>query len=312
WGVEKNRDGQSQAEKARAADRVQFQQNRGAFGGRGGFMGRGRGGRFDSWRDKPQRIRVASVEIRADWTSLDGSNGQDDFTMSLPQMEKLKMEKLKIEDETPPIEDDLPPVEELACVGNLFTISKNIDKASTRAAIALKKLPEPKAFHLAVTDDPIFQKLASQGKASGKATMFTTDVALGVLMAAPRSTISWDMVVLRAGGSIFLDIREGSSIYDTTVNETAQDAPDDENPKDMNSMTALATEAGYINYCYSQQTLDRTALATEAGYINYCYSQQTLDRTVAPQSQDRGAKELRDAWSQGTTPQTLPNGKALR
>jgi len=28
----------------------------------------------------------------------------------------------------------------------------------------------------------------------GKANVFTTDVALGVLMAAPRSTISWDMV----------------------------------------------------------------------------------------------------------------------
>ena len=31
------------------------------------------------------------VEVRADWAQLDGTNGQDDFTMSLPQMEKLRV-----------------------------------------------------------------------------------------------------------------------------------------------------------------------------------------------------------------------------
>ena len=36
-----------------------------------------------------QRIRVASVEIRPEWTPLDGTAGLDDFTMSLTSMEKL-------------------------------------------------------------------------------------------------------------------------------------------------------------------------------------------------------------------------------
>jgi len=275
WGQDRNRDGQSQQVKDQARDRAAYQAGqRGGFGQRGGWGGRGRGGRFDSWRDKPQRVRVASVEIRADWAPLDGSAGTDDYTMSLPQMEKLR------------IEEDAPPVEELACVGSLFNVTKTIDKASVRAAIPLKKLQEPKPWHLAVTEDPVLQKLASQGKAN----VFTTDTALAVLMAAPRSTISWDMVVLRQGGSIFLDVREGSSIYDTTVNETAQDAPDDEQ-KDMNAMTALAAEAGYINYCYSQQT---------------------LDKQQAPQAQEKGAKELTSAWASGASGAGLPAGKALR
>ena len=30
------------------------------------------------------------IEVKADWVHLNGSAGTDDFTMSLPQMEKLK------------------------------------------------------------------------------------------------------------------------------------------------------------------------------------------------------------------------------
>lgn len=61
-----------------------------------------------------------------------------------------------------------------------------------------------------------------------KGQIFTTDVALAVLMAAPRSVASWDIIVQRSGGALFLDVREGSSVYDNIVNETAQDAPEDE------------------------------------------------------------------------------------
>lgn len=235
---DRNRDGQSQASKH--ANPKDPRSRYGARGGRGG----GRG--FDSWRDKPMRVRVASVEVRPEWVPLDGQNSSEDFTMALALMDKLKT-------------DDEPVGEEIAGVGNVFFVSKAIDKASVRSALPLKKLQEPKPFHLPAMDDPIIKKLASQGKAQ----IFTTDLALAVLMSASRSVISWDLVVQRAGSSLFIDIREGSSVYDTSVNETAQDAPDDENKEQqMNSMTALSTEAGYINYCYTMQCLDGTQAPT--------------------------------------------------
>jgi hypothetical protein len=56
----------------------------------------------------------------------------------------------------------------------------------------------------------------------GKGSIFTTDIALAVLMSAPRSVASWDILSQRAGGCLYLDVREGSSVFDNHVNETAQ------------------------------------------------------------------------------------------
>ena len=57
----------------------------------------------------------------------------------------------------------------------------------------------------------------------GKGSIFTTDIALAVLMSAPRSVASWDILSQRAGGCLYLDVREGSSVFDNHVNETAQE-----------------------------------------------------------------------------------------
>ena len=71
-------------------------------------------------------------------------------------------------------------------------------------------------------------EFARMHHAQGKGNVFTTDLALSVIMSAPRSVASWDIVMHRAGESIYLDVREGSAAFDTIVNETAQDAPEDE------------------------------------------------------------------------------------
>ena len=167
---ERNRDGQTNAAKQYARDQREAK-DRARFGGaRGGGGGRGGGRGFDSWRDRPQRIRVASVEIRPEWTPLDGSAGLEDFTMSLTSMEKLSAK-------------EEPQAEEVAAVGATFLSDKGVDRASVRAPVTLRKLAEPKPFHLATTDDPVIRKLAAQGRAN----IFATDIALAVLMAAPRS-----------------------------------------------------------------------------------------------------------------------------
>uniref|UniRef100_A0A7S0YIB3 Eukaryotic translation initiation factor 3 subunit D n=1 Tax=Hemiselmis tepida TaxID=464990 RepID=A0A7S0YIB3_9CRYP len=112
-------------------------------------------------------------------------------------------------------------------------------------------------------------------------------------MAAPRSVNSWDIVIQRVGGALYMDAREGCSLYETHVNETAVDAPDDEQKENpMNGMTALAAEAGDVNYCYTQQC---------------------LNKTQAPIPADVGPEDLRRAW--GSMPPdvaTPPQGKVYR
>jgi translation initiation factor 3 subunit D len=174
---ERNRDGQTNAAKQYARDQRDAK-DRARFGGGRGGGGRGGGRGFDSWRDRPQRIRVASVEIRSEWTPLDGTAGLDDFTMSLTSMDKLSAK-------------EEPQAEEVAAVGSTFLSDKGVDRASVRAPVQLRKLQEPKPFHLATTDDPVIRKLAAQGRAN----IFATDIALAVLMAAPRSA------AMRASGT---------------------------------------------------------------------------------------------------------------
>ena len=133
WNEERSRDGQSASQKSGgwgnernvgAGPGAQPQRSR--FGGRGG-RGGGRG--FDNWRDKPARVRVSSVEIKPEWTRMDGeSGGNEDFTMSLAQMEKLR-------------EEDEPTAEEMAMTGSLFLVDKAVDRASVRSSIPMKKMP---------------------------------------------------------------------------------------------------------------------------------------------------------------------------
>jgi len=117
-----------------------------------------------------------------------------------------------------------------------------------------------------------------------------------VLMSAPRLVASWDIVVQHVGDVMYLDVREGSSVYDNMVNETAQDAPEDENKdgvktaeNNMNSMTSLNSEASYINYCYAQQCIDRSS---------------------PPVALKEGEQAYVDAWDSRS--QDAANGKAFR
>lgn len=223
---------------------------------------------------------MSSIEVKSDWIHLNGEEGTNDFTMSLPQMEKLKHE-------------DEPSGENLGMVGSLFMTSADIDKATVKAQIPLRKLQrEARPFYLSVMDDPVMKKMADEGKAQ----VFTTDVALAVIMAAPRSVASWDIVVQRSGAALFLDVREGSSVFDNIVNETAQEAPEDDKDagSNMNSMTQLNMEASYINYCYTQQCIDKN------------------EAPEAMQQEGKNGKGLLDAWRNRPKDQEVPHGKAFR
>ncbi|KAK5232439.1 hypothetical protein LTR16_012707, partial [Cryomyces antarcticus] len=79
-----------------------------------------------------------------------------------------------------------------------------------------------------------------------------------MLMCAPRSVYSWDLVINRQDNKIYIDKRDGSNLDMVTVNENAAEAPMEttESTKDaINSPQALMMEATRINYMFPNQTV---------------------------------------------------------
>ena len=84
------------------------------------------------------------------------------------------------------------------------------------------------------------------------AQVFITDTLLTTLMCTPRSVYSWDIVITRAGGRLFFDKRDGSSLDLLTVAETSpeQIAEDKDN---INGVQQLSLEATTLNQNFTQQ-----------------------------------------------------------
>ena len=114
----------------------------------------------------------------------------------------------------------------------------------------------------------MFCQLASKRTAS----IYATDVILGVLMCAPRSVYPWDIVIVREGDKVFFDKRDGGPFDTVTVNENAADPPQDAaqpnpgnpnekapEPPSINTTTSLSLEATYINQNFGFQSVIETA-----------------------------------------------------
>ncbi|KAF4547589.1 Eukaryotic translation initiation factor 3 subunit D [Elsinoe fawcettii] len=206
------------------------QQQYDSRGGRGG-----RGGRRLGWKDydKPQRTREASVQPKDSWRLLD----EIDFNRLL----KLNL--------------DTGDGEDLDEYGFLYYYDRSYDK-QPGAPTSTKKLNvlERAAYNVSTSQDPIIQELAEKHEA----TIFVTDNILSMLMCAPRSVYSWDLIINRQNNKIFIDKREGSNIDRVTVNENAADAPLEttENTKDsINNVAALMDEATHINHVFPIQVV---------------------------------------------------------
>jgi len=197
-------------------------------GGRGG-----RGGRRFGWKDydKPQRNREASVQPKDTWRMLE----EIDFN----RLSKLNLETGAGED--------------LDEYGFLYYYDRTYDKqpgapTSTRKLTVLDRA----AYNVTTSSDPIIQDLAERDEA----TIFATDNILSMLMCAPRSIYSWDLIINKQGQKIFIDKREGSSVDVTSVNENAADAPlevSEGNKDTINSPGALRDEATLINNVFPLQ-----------------------------------------------------------
>lgn len=175
------------------------------------------------------KSREASVTVKSDWTVVE--------EMDFPRLAKLSL---------PTVAE---PTDLLQC-GSLEFYDKIYDRVNVKNEKSLQRID--RIFHtVTTTDDPVIRKLV---KTEAKANVFVTDAILATLMCAGRSAYSWDIVVQKIGGKVFMDKRDNTEFDLLTVSETAAEPPQEEGTS-TNSPRNLALEATFVNHNFSQQVL---------------------------------------------------------
>lgn len=172
------------------------------------------------------------MNIKPDWTMLE----EIDFARLL----KLNLETSAGED--------------IDSYGLLYYYDRNYDKPPVKNTERKLNVVDRAAYNVTTSSDPIIQELAEKDEA----TIFATDNILSMLMCAPRSVYSWDLVITKQGSKLYLDKRDSSSLDMVSVNENAADAPleaSEGNKDSINFPGALALEATFINHNFANQTV---------------------------------------------------------
>jgi len=155
--------------------------------------------------------------------------------------------------------------EDVMWCGKLHEYNKEFDRLTLRTKKTVTRFEDLNFFNVTTSDDPLLPDLLQQDP---DATVIATDHVLASLIAAARSVYSWDIVVTKIAGKLIFDKRDGSQIDYLTVNETAQVAPEAEDPNHMNSPQKLGQEASCVNQNFSQMVLDMSVAPTEMEKAN--------------------------------------------
>jgi translation initiation factor 3 subunit D len=150
---------------------------------------------------------------------------------------------------------DTPDGEDLDSYGFLYYYDRDYDK-QPGAKTSEKKLSvlERAVYNVTTSGDPILHELSEKDEG----TIFATDSVLSMLMCAPRSVYSWDLVITKHDDKVFIDRRDGSNLDMVTVNENAADAPletSEGNKDTINSPSSLMMEATHINNVFPFQVV---------------------------------------------------------
>merc|ERR1711907_464348 len=149
-----------------------------------------------------------------------------------------------------------PAGEDIVVAGHLYQYDKIAEKCSAKNGRLLQRQEQTAFYNVTTSEDPVIERLLAETDAQ----VFATDQVLSVLMAAPRSVYSWDVVVTKRDGKIFFDKRDNSSIDFLSVNETANETPASDTS--INSAASLAQEATCINQNITQQLMHKNAEPT--------------------------------------------------
>lgn len=193
-----------------------------------------------------QSNREASVDVGPGWSVKE----QIDFKM----LAKLSTEVDLTED-----------VETLKECGSVRQYDKQFEKLTAKTCKTMERAPQEiwaNKPNVTASDDPVLQKFARETDAE----VFATDQVVAVLMAAPRSVYSWDIVATKTpDGKIWLDKRPNSVVDYLSVNETANEPPSDDPAAGINHVTSLAQEATLINLNFGQHLLQKKAASKSFG-----------------------------------------------
>ena len=143
---------------------------------------------------------------------------------------------------------DVASGEDIQSCGTVFPLNRVVDRATTATPVALQQCDRT-FLNVTTTEDPIIQELAT----TGDDDIFATDNILAMIMTAPRVVDSFDVIIQKIGGKIFLDARHGSAADFLTVNETATEPPKAEDG--INAPVPLSREATRLNQNFSHQSI---------------------------------------------------------
>lgn len=154
---------------------------------------------------------------------------------------------------------ETPEGEDLDSYGFLHYYDRSYDKAPVKNAERRLQSLDRAAYNVTTSQDPVIQELSDKNEA----TVFASSDILSMLMCATRSVYSWDLVIVHQGNKIYFDKRDGASLDLVTVNENAADAPlevaDSSNKQEaINTPSALAMEATFINHNFALQTVSES------------------------------------------------------
>jgi len=137
--------------------------------------------------------------------------------------------------------------------GKLHTYNRGFDRLTTKTERPLRRFEDLQFFFVSASDDPHLQDMLQEDK---QICMIATDQVLACIIAAARSVYSWDVIVTKVQNKLIFDKRDGSQVDAVSVNETANEPPNNEDKENINSPVKLGQEAGCINQNFTQMVLD--------------------------------------------------------
>lgn len=182
------------------------------------------------WEKKIREVS-ASVKIKEDWKVI------EEIELNVLNRQMARFNQKLAEDKV--------------FAGRVKVYDSSFDRISAKSSVLLKKNEDLQIFQESTKDDPILSRLAENNEGQ----VFATDTILALLMASTKSVDSWDILVRKENGKIFLDKRPLSLIDLMTVNETSSQPPSSEDPNSANHPLKLSKEASLVNHNFSQFVL---------------------------------------------------------
>jgi len=188
---------------------------------------------FSSNRRGFPSFKEWSVQTKPEWNLM--------REIMLTSMAKLQIDAKQVQ------------MEDVVWAGNLPNYNKVFDRLTTKTERPMRRYEDLNFFNVTTSDDPILPEML---QSDPSVTVIATDHVLACLVAAARSVYSWDIVVSKVSNKLIFDKRDGSQIDFLTVNETAQDPPNADEPESNNGPVKLGQEASCINQNITQMVLE--------------------------------------------------------